>query len=47
MQKMGMKFEGILREQLKIRVEYKSQKLYSILKREFLNEFEQRGVEPL
>ncbi|WP_410769385.1 GNAT family N-acetyltransferase [Fontibacillus sp. BL9] len=38
MQNLGMTFEGLIREQLKIRNEYKNQKLYSILRREFPNE---------
>lgn len=36
MQRLGMTFEGIIREELKIRNEYKSQKLYSILRSEYL-----------
>jgi ribosomal-protein-alanine N-acetyltransferase len=32
MQKIGMKYEGLIREQLKIRGEYKNQKLYSLIK---------------
>ncbi|MCA1295474.1 GNAT family N-acetyltransferase [Paenibacillus sp. alder61] len=36
MQRMGMTLEGIIREELKIRNEYKSQKLYSILRSEYL-----------
>ncbi|RCX21442.1 ribosomal-protein-alanine N-acetyltransferase [Fontibacillus phaseoli] len=41
MQNLGMTFEGLIREQLKIRNEYKNQKLYSILRREFLSELNQ------
>ncbi|MFC5700376.1 GNAT family N-acetyltransferase [Cohnella faecalis] len=35
MQKLDMNFEGILREQLKIKGEYVNQKMYAILKRDF------------
>lgn len=35
MQRLGMTFEGVLRQQLKFNSEYKSQKIYSILRSEF------------
>ncbi|WP_206424290.1 GNAT family N-acetyltransferase [Cohnella candidum] len=37
MQKIGMKFEGVLRNQIKMKNEYKSQKLYSILRQEYFD----------
>jgi ribosomal-protein-alanine N-acetyltransferase len=36
MQKAGMKFEGILREQLKMKGKYKNQKMYSIIKNDLV-----------
>jgi ribosomal-protein-alanine N-acetyltransferase len=35
MQKAGMKFEGILREQLKMKGKYKNKKIYSILRGDY------------
>lgn len=35
MQKLGMTFEGVLREQLNIKGKFKDQKIYSILRKEF------------
>ena len=36
-----MKFEGILREQLKIKGKFVDQKIYSILKSDFVSKFEE------
>lgn len=38
MEKLGMKFEGILREQLKIKGTFTDQKMYSILKSDFFGD---------
>ncbi|WP_438350712.1 GNAT family N-acetyltransferase [Paenibacillus sp. FA6] len=39
MEKLGMKLEGILREQLKIKGTFMDQRLYSILKSDFVGKF--------
>lgn len=36
MKKLGMTFEGILREQLKVKGEFTDQKMFSILRREYV-----------
>lgn len=39
MEKLGLTFEGLLRKQLKIKGKFMDQKLYSILRNEFVSEF--------
>jgi ribosomal-protein-alanine N-acetyltransferase len=41
MEKLGMKFEGTLRQQLKIKGKFIDQRMYSILKGEFVSDFEE------
>ncbi|WP_410511532.1 GNAT family N-acetyltransferase [Paenibacillus sp. BR2-3] len=41
MKKLGMTFEGILREQLKVKGKFTDQKMYSILRREYVSCFEE------
>jgi len=39
--KLGMQFEGILRQQLKVKGKYTDQKMYAILKKEYRGQFEE------
>ncbi|SEK24739.1 GNAT family N-acetyltransferase [Paenibacillus sp. OK003] len=41
MNKLGMTFEGTLREQLNIKGKYTDQKMFSILRREYVSSFEE------
>jgi|HigsolmetaGSP12D_1036236.scaffolds.fasta_scaffold02553_3 ribosomal-protein-alanine N-acetyltransferase len=41
MEKLGMVFEGVLREQLKIKGSFKDQKMYSILKSDYVSQFKE------
>jgi [ribosomal protein S5]-alanine N-acetyltransferase len=43
MEKLGMKFEGILREQLKIKGHFVDQRMYAILASDYLNSHEYRA----
>ncbi|MGF7050707.1 ribosomal-protein-alanine N-acetyltransferase [Paenibacillus sp. DS2015] len=44
MQKIGMEFEGLLREQLKMKGEYKTQKFYSIIRSDFVGSVPRSGT---